>query len=466
MKIKRKIAIAVMFILGVFTVAFSILVFAGRVTFQLKDLKTQSTQLLSEFYRLNLEVKSIMTATAITTGELRANLVETVHDVQDSIDLVERNSRLLLSNEGLSDQLLHATNLWKTTRKDLDKIEYHMGELIRLGIDERINFISRMQYSYLRIRDQGADGTERFHLLSLENATESFTASSYSYGKVFQTLNEEIASAADGYIRFSLASAIALMAIVVAGALGFGFLFSHQALVTQLDGLIDEAKRTEEDKRRAELLALRYQINPHFLYNTLGAIRSYAVREEQQEIAEMIKVLSRLLRTTVSRTSEMVTIREEIAILKDYVAVLQIRYMRRIKFTFDMEDDLDQAIIPGLLLQPVVENAVLHGLSKRLNEAEDGDARLEVRVRSNHDTIILEVRDNGTGMDERALWEAFHGNGSEALDGHSIGIRNIQERIQKRYGRSYGITIESRKGSHTLVTIKLPRIAGDGKDAA
>lgn len=462
MKFRKKIALAVFFIFTVFSLVFSILLYVGTISFDLKELKNQSTQLLADMYRLNFEVKSIMTATGITTGELRTGLTETILKFQNSFDLVEKNSRTLMKDTELSVKLRHAEALWNSTRRDLDLVIKHLDMLIDLGIDRRTGLISRTQYSYLLALDQIRDGREHYHLLSLENAIESFTASSYSYGLVFSGLNAEIADSADAYIRFGVFTAITMIGIVVIGSLVFFYLFSHQALVRQLDRLLDEAMKKEEEKREAQLRALQYQINPHFLYNTLGSIRSVAVGAKQEQIADMLKILSRLLRNTITRTSSHITLRDEMAVLSDYISILQIRYKGRITVEAEFDPRVEDLLIPSLLLQPLIENAVLHGLSGRLNEPE-GNAKLRISAKINHGNLVFEIYDNGIGMDEADVRRIFISPPKESgRGGVHIGIRNLHERIQIQCGKAYGLSIQGKKGEYTLVKIRLPYIPGEG----
>jgi sensor histidine kinase YesM len=465
MKFRKKIALAVFFVFTVFSFVFAVLVYVGKISFDLKELKNQSTQLLADMYRLNFEVKSIMTATAITTAELRAGLTETISKFQSSFDIVEKNSRTLMTDSELSTKLRHAQALWKSTRRDLDLVIKHLDMLIELGIDRRTGLISRTQYSYLLALDEIRDGRERYHLLSLENAIESFTASSYSYSLVFSGLNSEIAASADAYIRYSIFTAITMVGIVVMGSLIFFYLFSRQALVRQLDRLLDEAMKKEEEKREAQLRALQYQINPHFLYNTLGSIRSAAVGAKQEKIAEMLKILSRLLRNTITRTSSHITLRDEMVVLSDYIAILQIRYKGRISVEAEFDPRVEDLLMPSLLLQPLIENAVLHGLSARLNDPE-GNAKLRISANIHHGNLVFEIFDNGIGMDETEIRRAFIAPPKESgRGGVHIGIRNLHERIQIQCGKAYGLSIQGRKGEYTLVKIKLPYIPREGHAA-
>ena len=458
MKVMKKIAIAAFFILFVFIVAFSILVYAGKASLDIKELKNESTQLLAEMYRLNFEVKSIMTATAITTGEIRNSLLKTVENFETLLTLVEKRSEKLLSDPLLSSSLSNARNLWNSNRRDLDLIIKHLDALIELGIDKRTGLISRAQYSYLLTVNSNYYGKERYHFLALENAIDSFTASSYSYSLVFSRLNNQIASSAEEYIRYSILSSIVIVAIVVVGSLILFSLFSHVALVRQIDRLVDETKKKEEEKREAELIALQYQINPHFLYNTLGSIRSYALVAKQEEIADMLKVLCRLLRKTLSPTEASITVREELSILADYISILQIRYKSRIRVDYRIDPNVYDLLMPNLLIQPLIENAVLHGLSQKLNQ-EGGEGLLRISVRITHAGLIFEIYDDGIGMSEREIEEAFR-ECSEQKDheGVHIGISNLHRRIQIQYGKSYGISIHGRKGEFTSVKMKLPLI--------
>ena len=178
------------------------------------------------------------------------------------------------------------------------------------------------------------------------------------------------------------------------GTVAAGF----NAMAGQLDRLFREAVGREREVQRATLRALRYQVNPHLLANTLASIRLTALAAGDARAALMLATLSRLLRRTLSRTDDLVPLAAEIENLRDWIAVMQVRYLDRIDARIDVDPALRGRLVPPMVLQPLVENAVLHGLSGRLNE-EHGGALLEVSAAEHGGLLVLSVRDNGRGMD-------------------------------------------------------------------
>jgi sensor histidine kinase YesM len=247
------------------------------------------------------------------------------------------------------------------------------------------------------------------------------------------------------------------------GTVAAGF----NAMTGQLDRLFREAVGREREVQRATLRALRYQVNPHLLANTLASIRLTALAAGDDRAAGMLATLSRLLRRTLSRTDDLVPLATEIENLRDWIAVMQVRYLDRLDARIDVAPALESRLVPPMVLQPLVENAVLHGLSSRLNE-EHGEAVLEVCAAESGGTLVLSVRDNGRGMSPDAIAAAFARDPEAAgPDGAgAIGIANVHARVRTQFGGSAGLAIESVPGSGTTARITLPIDPGAGNGTA
>lgn len=230
-------------------------------------------------------------------------------------------------------------------------------------------------------------------------------------------------------------------------------------MVINLKNSFNRIVQEERQKRKAQIRALQYQINPHFLYNVLASIRMVAMLHQDGEVADMILTLNRLLRNTISRAGHMITVSEEINNLKDYITLQQIRYKNRISIDYIVDDTILCYKIPGMLLQPLIENAISHGLNDKLNKSED--ARIIIRGATNGTDLFLEVEDNGRGIHKNYIQKIFDERmeKNEGSETH-IGIKNTHERIQLEFGSAYGISIDSVLGEYTRVTVKLPIIDG------
>jgi sensor histidine kinase YesM len=210
-----------------------------------------------------------------------------------------------------------------------------------------------------------------------------------------------------------------------------------------------EVLKTNQRKQEAQIKALVNQLSPHFLYNTLNSIRWMAMIHQQDNIREMTDSLISLMSYSVRDISKLVPLKQELDILHDYVKIQKVRYQN-----FAMATEVDEAFhhvpIPKFVLQPLVENAILHGL-----EPSPRGGRIEVHAELAGRDLLLTVSDNGVGMDEARVHFVRAQMESEE-PGHHVGLRNIRERIQLYFGRQYGVAIASEPGVGTSVSIKLP----------
>jgi two-component system sensor histidine kinase YesM len=221
---------------------------------------------------------------------------------------------------------------------------------------------------------------------------------------------------------------------------------SYNNMIDKIKELFNSIKMQESKKREMEILALRYQINPHFLYNTLTAIRFMALDNNQTKIAESLKYLSKFLQNILNRKNEFISIEEEFRTISDYIDVMQVRYNNNINVEYYIEEDLENEIIPGMIIQPIVENAIQHGISDKI-ETEEG--LLQLRAYRENKYIIIEVIDNGIGIDDDKI------NSILNSPSRSMGIKNISHRIQQYYGEKCKLEIISGKDNGTTVKISI-----------
>ncbi|RAK05169.1 two-component system sensor histidine kinase YesM [Halanaerobium saccharolyticum] len=223
--------------------------------------------------------------------------------------------------------------------------------------------------------------------------------------------------------------------------------------------LMNKIKDEEEEKRRFELKALQNQINPHFLYNTLNSIKWMAAVHGAVSIKKMVVALGRLLRNLSADTNKEITLAEELEILDDYVYIQEIRYSGRIKFKKDIKDpELLKSKIIKFILQPLVENAIFHGIEAK----EEADLiKVEItRIENtkNCDLLQIKVYDNGIGMTREQITELLNEKKKieHKHDLNGIGLQNVQQRIKMNYGAEYGLKINSAAGEFTEVVVILP----------
>ncbi|MEK3700847.1 sensor histidine kinase [Paenibacillus sp. FSL R10-2199] len=234
------------------------------------------------------------------------------------------------------------------------------------------------------------------------------------------------------------------------------------SMIDDLKRLMQDIRISEQAKREAELTALQAQIRPHFLYNTLNTIKYLANLNGVPNIEEVSGSLIELMRGVLGNSSEFLTVREELDYVNCYMSIVKYKYMEPITVQVQVEDDeLLECRVLKLMLQPIVENAILHGV---VPSARGG--LILIRVYGEGGDLFIEIMDNGPGMSRekmRLLLESGREGSASRFSG--IGVRNVHERICRMYGEPYGITLFSEEGLYTKVVIRLPEIRTDERSA-
>nr|WP_318683422.1 sensor histidine kinase [uncultured Acetatifactor sp.] len=230
---------------------------------------------------------------------------------------------------------------------------------------------------------------------------------------------------------------------------------SFNIMISRIHQLMDENIREQQQKRKSELKALRNQINPHFLYNTLDSIIWMAEGGKNKEVVMMTSSLAKLLRQSISNEDEMIPLWKEIEYTKSYLTIQKMRYKDKLEFSMEISPEIMEERIVNLILQPIVENAIYHGIK---NKAGKGMIRITGRLLE--DDILLEVADNGVGMKEDVVRHIFDmSREHEKKKNGGVGIYNVHLRIRLYYGEKYGLTFFSQEGEGTVVKIRLARYA-------
>lgn len=216
----------------------------------------------------------------------------------------------------------------------------------------------------------------------------------------------------------------------------------------RLKRLIEEVYTTKIKEQEAELNALIAQINPHFLYNTLDSIHWLAVKNRDYAVGEQLEALSAIFRHVLNRGEECVTIASEVEFIQNYMAIMESRFGRRVKIQIQAEPGLEQVLIPKLIIQPLVENGILHGLEPK---KEGGTILITIEVQG--DNLVIAVEDDGVGVDEAQITEKMK-NRESGKD--TFALKNIDDRIKLRYGSAYGLCFESKPGKGTRVLVMMP----------
>ena len=226
---------------------------------------------------------------------------------------------------------------------------------------------------------------------------------------------------------------------------------SFNVMTHRIEELMEQNVHEQEQKRKSEMKALQSQINPHFLYNTLDSIIWMAEGKKNEEVVLMTASLARLLRQSISNEDEVVSIGQEIEYVRSYLTIQKMRYKDKLEFEIDVEPSIKMIPIVKLVLQPIIENAIYHGLKYK-----ESKGLLLVKGYEENGNAVIKIIDNGVGMDEETLNHIFE---KHKVNYHSngVGVYNVQKRLLLYYGEEYGITYESKKGEGTTATIVIPR---------
>ncbi|MBW7453021.1 histidine kinase [Paenibacillus sepulcri] len=226
-------------------------------------------------------------------------------------------------------------------------------------------------------------------------------------------------------------------------------------MVKRIDNLFTLTIEIEGKKRKSEIDMLKYQINPHFLYNTINSIRFSAMNHKDEITATMLVTLSRLLRNTLSHTSHVIQWGEEIQNIKDYIILQQLRYDNQLNVAYNIGENTQYLFVPHMILQPIVENSIMHGLNQKLNSGDFASVIISSYLKDNH-IHIISVYDNGVGIADSIMENILEHNSTIVSDSLQIGLVNIHKRIRLQYGEPYGIELESAAGEYSNVKIILP----------
>lgn len=227
-------------------------------------------------------------------------------------------------------------------------------------------------------------------------------------------------------------------------------------MTDHIQTLLRQQAEIYEQKRSVEISLLQSQINPHFLYNTLDSIRWMAVIQGSKNIEQTTSALERLLRNMAKGIGDKITLREELKLVGDYIYIQQVRYVEIFDYICQIPETLMDCLIIKFTLQPIVENAILHGIEPMKQFGE-----IEISAREEEGDLYIMIEDNGVGMTEKELSQlrsSLSNTDKNALSG--IGVSNVDARLKLHYGAGYGLTYESSPGEFTRVTVHIPKEEG------
>lgn len=224
-------------------------------------------------------------------------------------------------------------------------------------------------------------------------------------------------------------------------------------MLRDIKKLINQVYRVQAQKRNAELRVLQSQINPHFLYNTLDTIQWKALEYNALDLADMINSLSIFFRISLSDGKEFITIADEIEHVHNYLKIQETRYKDKISYTIDLDELISQYLVPKMIIQPLIENSIYHGLKLKRKKGI-----ININILSQDDYILIEVIDNGLGMNYEKL-TTIRENLYQSIESEHYGLYNINERLKLTFKDKYSINIDSKFEEGTKVSLKIPKIS-------
>ncbi|EHI97886.1 multi-sensor signal transduction histidine kinase [Clostridium sp. DL-VIII] len=224
-----------------------------------------------------------------------------------------------------------------------------------------------------------------------------------------------------------------------------------KSMVNQMHLLMDNIMAEQESKRKSELNALQAQINPHFLYNTLDSIIWMIENENYDGAIIMVTALARLFRISLSKGKNIITVKDEIEHARNYLTIQNIRYKNKFTYSIDVDKDVLNLASIKLIVQPLIENAIYHGM-----EFMGGDGEILVRAHAEKNDLFIDVVDNGLGMPQEVADALLTSESKIEKKSSGIGLKNVNERIQLYFGKRYGLEIYSEPDEGTTIRIHMP----------
>ena len=226
----------------------------------------------------------------------------------------------------------------------------------------------------------------------------------------------------------------------------FGMIIDNfNYMLVRIKELLHTVQRQRNNYYKLEMLALKSKLNPHFLYNAFDMIYWKMVLKNEYEIADVVATLADILRYCVNHKKEFVTVQEDMRYLSSYLSFQRLLLNEKLQYEIDIPEELSECVMPKLLIQPLVENAIKYGIDEQGGE-------IWVSLRREGDHLIFEVRDNGKGMSQETCRDLLR---DDAGDKGGFGVRLVKAMVKSTYGEECGVSIYSREGWGTKVTVRI-----------
>ena len=234
---------------------------------------------------------------------------------------------------------------------------------------------------------------------------------------------------------------------------------SIKNMLGRIKVLMSDLVAEHNAKRKSEFDTLQSQINPHFLYNTLDIIVWMIENENSDKAVSIVTALAKFFRISLSKGKNIITVKDEVEHVRNYLMIQNMRFKNRFEYSIDVDEEVLSYSSLKLMLQPLVENAIYHGM-----EFMDGDGEIDVKVFKEDDSLYFTITDNGLGMSEDMVEALLSKDFVPSKKGSGIGVKNVNERIKLYFGNEYGLKVESEPDEGTKITIHLPAVVYGEKD--
>lgn len=226
-------------------------------------------------------------------------------------------------------------------------------------------------------------------------------------------------------------------------------------MADEIQKLMERSISQEQEKRHMERRLLQAQISPHFLYNTLDSIIWMIQGKQYEGAGKMVSLLARFFRVALSKGKDIIPLRQEVEHATSYLSIQNIRFQDKFDFELNIDESLMEYLCPKITIQPILENAIYHGVENMF-----GDGEIILSIQEHGEDICIEVSDNGEGMTEEQVEKILHHDiGKTSGKGSGVGVYNVDSRIKLLYGENYGISIQSELDEGTIVKILLPKVS-------
>lgn len=405
-------------------------IIAGKKSFQ----EGRQYEIIDE---INANIRQIMKHVSSKESSMRLDVtlrtMETLKHYVDVIGEQIKQKKKVADNEKVLEEIRSVSALVEEDIQDFILYELKSCELVKQGIQKNINRWVITNIIVLGI------------VLLFSVAAAWFISGSVS--KPIKELQKMTTSIAQGNLNVRVEN----NNIDEIASLGISF----NIMAARLKELIENSIKEQENIKKSELKALQAQINPHFLYNTLDTIVWMAEANKSGQVIQIVGALSNFFRITLSKGKDWISVRDEIEHTRSYLTIQKIRYRDILDFNIEVEENILEYKILKLTLQPIVENALYHGIK---NKRSGGKILIKGSL-AEEGNLLLEVVDNGIGMTDHKLEEVKAQLESESMGNSNesgFGLNNVHKRIRLYYGKQYGLTVRSEYSKGTHISLYIP----------